>query len=318
MNYIVFDLEWNQCPDGKQREKRDIPFEILEIGAIKLNSEKKEIGRFHEYIKPTVYRRLHSHTREIIHISQARLRSADTFPAVIERFHNWCGSDVHYCIWGSLDLLELQRNIRHHKIPNFFPFPLKYYDIQKIFSLTFEDGKTRRTLEYAVDFLGIKKDIPFHEALSDAYYTAAVMQRLEDDRLLPFFSIDYFRIPSSRNEEIFTVFETYAKYVSRKFRTKSEAMHDRTVRSAKCYLCGENTLPVTPWFPSGSKNYLSLSHCPRHGYLKGKIRLKKAEDGRGYFCVKTLKLVNETIAADIQNQYEKKKDSDKAAPPSDS
>ena len=42
MNYIILDLEWNQCPQGKARENPRIPFEIVEIGAIKLN-EKKEV-----------------------------------------------------------------------------------------------------------------------------------------------------------------------------------------------------------------------------------------------------------------------------------
>ena len=38
MNYIVFDLEWNQCPDGKEKEIKDMPFEIIEIGADKLDN----------------------------------------------------------------------------------------------------------------------------------------------------------------------------------------------------------------------------------------------------------------------------------------
>ena len=36
MNYIIFDLEWNQCPDGKSKENPALPFEIVEIGAIRL------------------------------------------------------------------------------------------------------------------------------------------------------------------------------------------------------------------------------------------------------------------------------------------
>ena len=42
MNYIVFDLEWNQSPGGKRWSNSQLPFEIIEIGAVKLN-EKKEI-----------------------------------------------------------------------------------------------------------------------------------------------------------------------------------------------------------------------------------------------------------------------------------
>lgn len=41
MDYIVFDLEWNQCPYGKGQENERIPFEIIEIGAVKLNSENR-------------------------------------------------------------------------------------------------------------------------------------------------------------------------------------------------------------------------------------------------------------------------------------
>ena len=38
MNYIIFDLEWNQTYGGSELENPRMPFEIIEIGAIKLNS----------------------------------------------------------------------------------------------------------------------------------------------------------------------------------------------------------------------------------------------------------------------------------------
>ena len=41
MNYIVFDLEWNQSPGGKRWSNSRLPFEVIEIGAIKLNEEKE-------------------------------------------------------------------------------------------------------------------------------------------------------------------------------------------------------------------------------------------------------------------------------------
>ncbi len=305
MNYIIFDLEWNQCPDGKHHENPQLPFEVLEIGAIKLDSSKKETGRFHEFIQPTVYRRLHYKTQEIIHMSQEQLDTADPFPYVIERFRMWCGEDALFCTWGSLDLLELQRNIRFHKVANFFPFPLKFYDIQKIFSRTYEDGKSRRTLEYAVDMLSIEKDIPFHEALSDAYYTALILKRLTDEQLLPFFSYDYFRNPRKRKDEIYTVFDNYSKFISKTFPTKTDVMRDRRVVSTKCYLCGKPAKKKIRWFLNGSRNYSCLACCEEHGYLKGKIRLKKAEDQKGFFCVKTLKLIDDKRALEICERQEK-------------
>ena len=34
--YIVFDLEWNQSPQGKEGSIENFPFEIIEIGAVKV------------------------------------------------------------------------------------------------------------------------------------------------------------------------------------------------------------------------------------------------------------------------------------------
>ena len=40
-NYIVLDLEWNQSPDGKEGTIDHFPFEIIEIGAVRLDEERK-------------------------------------------------------------------------------------------------------------------------------------------------------------------------------------------------------------------------------------------------------------------------------------
>ena len=45
MNYIVFDLEWNQNPAGKKTRNDKLPFEIIEIGAVKVNSKKEITDR---------------------------------------------------------------------------------------------------------------------------------------------------------------------------------------------------------------------------------------------------------------------------------
>ena len=43
MNYIVFDLEWNQSHIGQAGEHPRMPFEIIEIGAFKLNKKYETI-----------------------------------------------------------------------------------------------------------------------------------------------------------------------------------------------------------------------------------------------------------------------------------
>lgn len=299
MNYIIFDLEWNQCPDGKAKEDPSLPFEILEIGAVKLNSEKQEIDRFHELIQPSVYKKLHPMTQSIIHLSIDKLAKADLFPSVCERFHEWCGPDAVYCTWGSLDLLELQRNMRYYNMENHFPFPLKYLDIQKLYSICFDDGKSRKSLETAVEELLLQKSGSFHAALVDAIYTSEILKLIPDEPFHSFYSIDYFRSPQNRREEIYVVFDGYSKFVSKEFSSKKELMKDRKVTSTRCYLCGKSAKKKIRWFASGGKNFSCLAYCEEHGYLKGKIRLKKCENSNSFFCVKTIKQIDVDRAGDL-------------------
>ena len=42
--FIVLDLEWNQSPAGKEGSMNRLPFEIIEIGAVKLNKNLQIIS----------------------------------------------------------------------------------------------------------------------------------------------------------------------------------------------------------------------------------------------------------------------------------
>ena len=73
MNYIIFDLEWNQSshPDNASRIDKDgrpLPFEIVEIGAVKLNENRDMIGEFSELVKPQIYHEMHYITSKLIHL----------------------------------------------------------------------------------------------------------------------------------------------------------------------------------------------------------------------------------------------------------
>ena len=131
------------------------------------------------------------------------LEQARRFQEVIRDFFEWCGDDYIMCTWGSMDLTELQRNISYFKLENPMKKPLFYYDVQKLFSLLYEDGKERSSLKNAVEYLGIEEDIPFHRAFDDTLYTARIMQKMDMDSVKPFVSVDYFRLPDKKEEEIY-------------------------------------------------------------------------------------------------------------------
>lgn len=303
MNYIILDLEWNQSNTGKEEVMKVLPFEIIEIGAIKLNSDREKVDEFSRLIKPQVYHEMHRITGKLIHLQMEELEDGLPFKDVMEEFCRWCGEDYIFCTWGPLDLTELQRNIRYYCLEPLSDGPIKFLDVQKLFSIAYEDRKLRRTLEYAVDYLEIEKDIPFHRAFDDAYYTAKVLAMM-DKQVLENYSFDVFHLPKDKQSEIHVVFDTYKKYISRGFEDKAQALADRTVNSTKCYLCRKNLRKKIRWFSPNGKHYYSVSYCDKHGYMKSKIRIRKAENGEVYI-VKTEKFITEAEIESIRNKQEK-------------
>ena len=79
MDYVIFDLEWNQCPYGKGKENPKLPFEIIEIGAVKMDGERNVLGTFHRIVKPVVYQHLHHRTREVVGLTEEDLQNGIPF-----------------------------------------------------------------------------------------------------------------------------------------------------------------------------------------------------------------------------------------------
>lgn len=307
MNYIVFDLEWNQSNTGKEEEIEKLPFEIIEIGAVKLNSERDIIDRYHQLIKPKVYHEMHHITRKLIHLEIKELENGKAFPEAAGEFLEWCGDDCMFCSWGPLDLTELQRNMRYYGMPPLHDRPIVFFDVQKLFSLAYEDKKSRRSLEYAIDFLEIEKDIPFHRAFSDAYYTAKIFADIRDEQVLSHISYDMFTVPQRKEQEIFTVFDDYAKYISREFEEKTEITADKEIMSSKCYLCRRNLKKKIKWFTPNGRHYYCVAYCEKHGFMKFKIRIKKSENNKLY-AVKTMKYISPDEAEKIRIKKEHTKE----------
>ena len=305
MNYIILDLEWNQGNEQREKQLKELPFEIIEIGAVKLNSRMEICDSFHELIRPQVYKEMHYMTKKLLQLDMDELQDGRAFPEVIRSFLAWCGTEEFmFGTWGPQDLTELQRNMKYFGLPPLSPRPLKFYDVQKLFSIAFEDKKSRRNLEYAVDYLALSKDVPFHRALSDAYYTGRVLERIKDPQVLQKVSFDGFNVPHNKRDEIHIVFDDYAKYISREFSDKGELLADKEVASTKCYLCHRNLKRKIRWFTPNGKHYYSVSYCEKHGYIKGKIRIRKADDD-GVYAVKTMKFISEEEAAEIFQKKER-------------
>lgn len=306
MDYIVMDLEWNQSPyrSATEGEENALPFEIIEIGAVKLTQGLEYEDEYDAIIRPAVYKRINRKVKEITHISNSDLKSGRGFKRTVLEFLDWCGDDYMFCTWGTMDLAELQRNMSFFGFERILDFPLKFLDLQKLFSLRYEeDGHVRRTLQYAVEFFGLAESVPFHRALSDAKYTALIMQAMDIEPVKSHYSIDTFYRPRVEEEQIYAAFDDYTKFISREFFTRDEMLEDDEVMAMTCDKCGAPLKKKIDWFSDSGKTYYCLGTCSEHGYVRGRLKVKKTEDEM-FWCIKILKSTDDDGAEHIAQKQE--------------
>ncbi|MGG7177242.1 exonuclease domain-containing protein [Clostridium paraputrificum] len=178
MNFIVYDLEFNQ-KDSKDNNTYKLNFEIIQIGAFKLNDKLEIISTFNSLVKPTLYTTVHPYVEGLTKISTEDLYKEKTFPYVYNDFINFIGeNDYTLCTWGMADIKELLRNIEFHNLSDNL-IVKKYIDVQNIASTYFNTKKGIKIgLKNAAEGLNIPIKHDFHDAFNDAYYTSEIFKIL--------------------------------------------------------------------------------------------------------------------------------------------
>ncbi|MGL5327764.1 MAG: exonuclease domain-containing protein [Peptostreptococcaceae bacterium] len=189
MEYIVFDLEFNQGFDrtlNKTVSNDKCPFEIIQLGAIKLDSNFNIIDTFNAYVKPEIYKNIHPFIQKMTSITKDDVKDAPTFPKVFKEFKKFISSKkTVLCVWGTGDLKELYRNITYYNLPS-KSLPKSYINIQQHASKYFNNPAGKSIgLQNAISILGLEENKSYHDALNDAYYTAQVFIRINNPDIVP-------------------------------------------------------------------------------------------------------------------------------------
>lgn len=192
MNYIIYDLEFNQKYIDKSIEDEtnthnSCPFEIIQIGAIKLDDNFNIISTFNEIIKPVIYPVIHPYVEKITNLNDSILSNGKDFKTVFDSFLKFIDSpsDCILCVWGTVDLRELFRNITYYNLSS-KNFPKKYINVQKYASNFFNSPKgTNIGLKNAIELLGIPMNIEFHNAFNDALYTVDIFKTIYSEEMTP-------------------------------------------------------------------------------------------------------------------------------------
>lgn len=189
MHFIVFDLEFNQDFTSLQdldKKRSQYPFEIIQIGAIKLDAALNTVATFNRYIRSTIYKEISPFITELTGISTEQLLTEEAFPEVYREYLEFIDEpDAVFCIWGMSDIKELYKNAEEHQLNrsllsklfiNLQPHVSNYLNLP-VNSLL--------KLQSAVEALDIPVTFPFHDALNDAFYTAELFQKIYNPSLQP-------------------------------------------------------------------------------------------------------------------------------------
>ena len=245
MNYIIFDLEWNQCASDEATLLSPLVLtgEIIEIGAVKLDDDFQKVDELRLYIKPKYYTKLHNRIVSLTGIRQKELDEKGLpFPEAFRQFQQWCGEEHSYMTWSTSDLPILLDNMILHGIDvSLLP---DTYDVQRMFSREIMRFNRRLSLDDALKVLGEKGDTA-HDALNDARNTVLVCNHLD----ICDFAGEYVSRPYAE-DPLHTVYPS-----------PKEALADEALRRFPCPICGE-IMECEDWISMGHGEWMSMAVCP--------------------------------------------------------
>mgnify|MGYP003299897525 CR=1 FL=1 len=181
MTYVILDLEWN----GTRCEKLDGYFnEIIEIGAVKLSSDRRTEKRFDAYIRPVVSRKLTRIVTDLTGITDAQIRGGVSFVEAMEALDQFIGKDAVIMTWSNTDLMVLLENCRYFYHQDRIPFLHGYLDLQNYAQTCLGMGTAQQVgLGKMADLLGITSEgMKLHHAIDDSVVAAAIFRRVFEPR----------------------------------------------------------------------------------------------------------------------------------------
>ncbi|MBM7563213.1 exonuclease domain-containing protein [Paenibacillus sacheonensis] len=184
MDYIILDIEFNG-----RKFASDLPMEVIEIGAVRLDAELRQTGQFTSLVKPVYFAKLNDFIQKKTGIPQEGIDAAAGFPAVIADFLAWLGPREELLIvtWGGEDMKRIVFDTRMHGLDDAYWLEVDYYDLLKGY-IQHKGVTNDVSVENALAELGISgDDNQAHRALDDARMTAeifrAVFPHLNFDRI---------------------------------------------------------------------------------------------------------------------------------------
>ncbi len=271
MTYITLDLEWNQAYAQKALAVQKqlscrLRGEVIQIGAVKLDKNLKPCGSYQVIVKPKFYKKLHRHVSALTGITQEQMDMGISLTEAAQRFKKWCGKDFAFLTWGPDDVPMLRENFHAHGIEHSWLDSV--YDLQRIYATEVEQSSKQRSLEYVMEYFGIPQNLPAHDALNDAYFTALVAERLDVDGGVK-------RYNENRGEYLSDSVIGDADAGDDGYVTINEMLDDDIVKAPDCPICGKPLSQKGKTLHSKGQRYTFYFECKNDGDIFEILKLHK-------------------------------------------
>lgn len=184
MDYIILDIEFNG-----RKFASELPMEVIEIGAVRLDASLQMKDTFTSLIRPVYFSKLNSFIKKKTGIPQPDIDAAPRFPKVIGEFRRWLDRSedgVLLITWGGEDLKRIVQDTRMHKLDDSYWMAVDTFDLLKGY-LRVQQLSNDVSVEAALQQLDIPAEGSAHRALDDAVMTGeifkAVFDRLDFTRI---------------------------------------------------------------------------------------------------------------------------------------
>ena len=170
MEYVIFDLEWDNV--FYKKEKRFIN-QILQIGAVKLDSDFNIIDSFSVTIRSALSKRVTGRFATLTGITTEKMLAGIPLEQAVKLFNEFSRDAQVTMTWSDSDLFTIVENEKLLKDSG-VSFNMNFYlDLQKMVQAKMREkgyeNKNQVSLEFAAEFFGVSIDgYAMHTAVDDS------------------------------------------------------------------------------------------------------------------------------------------------------
>ena len=250
MNFIILDLEWNNAYSKKHKSFIN---EIIEIGAVMLDSNLNTIDSFSLFVKAQLGKKLHSRVKELTNITNEDINTGTPFSKAMSAFRKWSSKDNCVVLtWGDTDLRVLIENFHYFNGITVIPFLRKYLNLKKYAQAFLNLSSAEQVgLQAAAEMLEINvEEYSLHRALGDSYLTADIFKEIYNPQMMK----SYLCVCDEN-------FYRRLLFRARAITDIESPLIDKNEMRCICEKCNRSAERITDWKVVG-KSFRAIFFCP--------------------------------------------------------